>query len=96
MNVRFASGDQTGPRPGVGHRAAGDHLLAEPGARAAAHPREAGEHRHHAHPRHPEARQAVPRHRQLRHRHKYVEFIRAEINIGFGDGKLWNYCCSIA
>ena len=60
-------GDQAGPRPGVGHGAAGDQLLAEPGAGPEPDPGEEGEPRGAAHPGHPEARQTLPRHRQLRH-----------------------------
>jgi hypothetical protein len=44
---------------------AGDLVLAEPGARPAAHPGEEGERGGGAHPRHSQARQAVPRHRQV-------------------------------
>jgi hypothetical protein len=44
---------------------AGDLVLAEPGARPPAHPGEEGERGGGAHPRHTQARQEVPRHRQV-------------------------------
>jgi hypothetical protein len=44
---------------------AGDLVLAEPGARPAAHPGEEGERGGGAHARHTQARQEVPRHCQV-------------------------------